>query len=246
MLSACSKRNLTYFSDLDNRSVYSEQVSALPEEPVIQPGDLLNISVSTMNPEANVLFNRGEISRVGSDGGGASSPVNTNEGYLVDRNGNINFPVLGIVKISGSTKSEVHARLTTLLKEYLKDPIVNIRYQNYRITIVGEVKNPSTLLVPAEQITIIEALGMAGDLTVFGKRDNILIIRQSEGVRTMARLNLNNKEMLNSPYFYLQPNDVIYVEPVKAKGSQASMGRQNLSLALSLVSIAVLIYTRVF
>lgn len=233
---SCS-RDLVYFSDFDEGAVYTERISSVVKEPVIQPGDLLNISVTSLNPEADVPFNRTTITP--AQGGG--SITGGSEGYLVNNNGTIDMPQLGSVPVAGLSKSEVKAKLTDLLTRYLSDPIVNVRYLNYRITVIGEVNNPSTFAVPSEKINIIEALGMAGDMTVYGKRNNVLIIKESEGVRSIVRLNLNDKEVLNSPYFYLQPNDVVYVEPVGSKKEQASMTRNNIALVLSIISAASLI-----
>jgi polysaccharide biosynthesis/export protein len=243
VFSSCSKRNLTYFSNLENQTIYTEEITENAIEPVIKPGDLLNITVNSPNPEANLLFNRGEIRTVGSASAHAGSVV-TNDGYLVDLQGNIDFPVLGSVRIGGFSKSEVKVMLSQMLLIYLKDPIINIRYLNFRITVVGEVSNPSSFVVPSEKISIIEALGMAGDMTAFGKRDNVLIIRETEGIRSMARLNLNNKEVMNSPYFYLHTNDVVYVEPVRAKAEQANTTRNDVSFFLSIASMLSFILYR--
>jgi polysaccharide export outer membrane protein len=120
---------------------------------------------------------------------------------------------------------------------------VNIRYLNFKVTVVGEVNNPSSFIIPTDKINVIEALGLAGDLTVFGKRENVLIIREKEGTRTSVRVNLNNKNLLVSPYFYLQQNDIVYVEPVKSKAVQASQTPYKISLAISIISLlSVLLY----
>ena len=119
--------------------------------------------------------------------------------------------------------------------------MVSIRYLNYRITVLGEVKNPNTFLVPSERINLIEALGLAGDLTIYGKRENIKIINEANGVRTIAQLDLNDKAILDSPYYYLQPNDIVYVEPVTARKDQSSLTRSNISLVLGIISAASLV-----
>ncbi|CAN0606500.1 unnamed protein product, partial [Ectocarpus sp. 12 AP-2014] len=131
--------------------------------------------------------------------------------------------------------------LTNLLTNYLGNPMVSIRYLNYRITELGEVKSPSTFLVPSERINLIEALGMAGDLTIYGKRENIKIINEANGVRTVAQLDLNDKAILDSPHFYLQPNDIVYVEPVTARKDQSSLTRSNITLVLGIISAASLV-----
>jgi polysaccharide export outer membrane protein len=238
LFASCSKRNLAYFSDLDGQGVYTETIGNV-SEPKIKQDDLLSITVNSLNPEANVLFNSGAVPSEGSQDISLA-----NQGYLVNQEGYIDFPVLGKVKLGGLTKEEARNKLVEELQQYLKDPIVNIRYLNYRITVIGEVNRPSSFTIPSEKINILTAIGMAGDLTVFGKRENILLIREEAGVRTMTRVNLNSKEILDSPYFYLQQNDVVYVEPVKARAAQASLTRSNISIILSAASVLAIILTR--
>ena len=230
---SCS-RNLVYLSDLKDTSLYTEKITSKATESVIQSGDLLDISVSSANEEATKPFNR--YSTSGSDD-------NAN-GYLVDNEGNIQFPILGVLDVGGLTKSKIKAKLTKLLAQYLNDPIVNVRYLNFKITVLGEVSKPSTFTIPAERINLLEALGLAGDMTVYGKRDNVMIIKESQGTRTVVHVDMNNKDILNSPYFYLDPNDVVYVEPVKSKKDQASLTRSNISIVLSLLSVISFIIFR--
>jgi polysaccharide biosynthesis/export protein len=232
---SCTKRNLVYFSDLPQSEEYKVPVKN-EIEPKIQVDDLLGILVNSLNPESDILFNSGVLPTVGGSGGSGPSTKSI-EGYLVDKNGQINFPVVGKIKLVGLTKAEAMDKMTTELKLHVKNPIVNIRFLNFKVTVVGEVNNPSSFVIPTDKINIIEALGLAGDMTVFGKRENVLIIREKEGVRTTTRINLNNKSLLASPYFYLQQNDIVYVEPVKAKANQASMAPYRVSLVLSIVSI---------
>src|SRR5690606_36116850 len=170
--------------------------------------------------------------------------------YLVDENGYVDFPLIGSTKLSGLTKIEAKNLLIEKLNEHVKQPIVGIRFLNFKVTVLGEVNNPSSFIIPNDNVNILEALGLAGDLTVFGKRENVLLIREKENVRTTVRLNLNDKEILNSPYFWLQQNDIIYIEPDKARVAQADIKRSNLQFAVaigtSLISIVTLLLTRVF
>ena len=239
---SCSKRNLTYFSNLGDQDVYTEIIED-GEQPTIQPDDILDIKVSSLNPEANSLFNLGLMPNVNALESNNLSPVKE-AGFLVDHEGYIEYPIIGKIKLGGLTKEEAKQKLNTLLKDYLKDPIINIRFLNYRITVIGEVAKPSTFILPSERINILTALGMAGDLTVYGKRDNILLIREEGGTRTIARLNLNDKDVLNSPYFYLQQNDVIYVEPVKSKGPEFSNNLRLVSIFVSIASVVSLLLIR--
>lgn len=233
---SCSKRNLVYLSDLPQNEVNVESITNL-QEPRIQPVDLLGITVSTLNPESNLLFNSGVITSVGSVGAIANAPSHINEGYRVDSHGDINFAVLGKVAVGGLTLEEATEKLADLLSKEVKNPIVNIKLLNFRITVVGEVRNPNTFPIPAERINILEAIGLAGDMTTFGKRDNILLIREIDGVRTTARIDINHTAILFSPYFYLQQNDIVYVEPIKNRKAESTMWRQDLMLTLSVLSL---------
>ena len=236
---ACgSGRNLVYFGNLKETETYTSTITNKVEA-VIQPDDLLSITLSSLNPESNVLFNNGLLQ---TPGGSAGSGEKLNEGYLVDKAGTINYPVLGSLKIAGLTKTEATQLLTTKISQYVKNPIINIRFLNFKITVVGEVNHPTTLTVPTERINIVEALGLAGDMTVYGKRTNVLIIREKNGIRNTARIDLTNKESLNSPYFYLQQNDIVYIEPEKTRILQANPANYYLPLIGSVASILSVLY----
>ncbi|WP_243409661.1 polysaccharide biosynthesis/export family protein [Pontibacter virosus] len=216
-------------------------------ELTIQPNDMLDISITSLSPESNVLFNSGVI-QVG--GGASSSSTGKTSGYLVDRNGYVLIPVIGKVRIAGLTKQEAINDLALRLGKYARDPIVDIKFMNFKITVIGEVNTPSTFNVTSDRINVLEALGLAGDMTPYGKRENVLIIREQSGERITTRIDLNKKEVLNSPFFYLQQNDIVYVEPDKVKAIQVSPGRSNvqygLSIGLALVSVVTLLVSQVF
>jgi polysaccharide export outer membrane protein len=235
IFSSCS-RNLVYFSDLPQQSQYTSNVLSIAE-PKIQSGDLLSIKVSSLSAESNAIFNAG----------GVSTGENTNEtGYQVDKTGYINFPIVGRVKLSGLTNDQAREKMTKEVLKYVKDPIINLRLLNFKVTVIGEVARPNTFTVSNEKINLLEALGMAGDMTPYGKRHNVLVIREKEGQRTMARVDLNDKDVLNSPYFYLQQNDVVYIEPVPARAANASSSTRFLPILVGLTSIATLIISRVY
>ncbi|SFQ83574.1 polysaccharide biosynthesis/export family protein [Hymenobacter arizonensis] len=241
--SACGPaRNITYFSNSHDTAETTTEI-ANKIDPIIQPDDLLSISVSSLNAEANVLFNSGVIQSVGGVGVAGSAVGKSGEGYLVNEKGAINFPVLGSVSLGGLTKEQATAKMTAGIQNHVKNPIVNIRFLNFKITVIGEVGRPSTLIVPTERINLVEALAQAGDITALGKRDNVLIIREKNGVRSTMRANLNDKAVLNSPYYYLQQNDIVYVEPIKMKklqGNPSSFYLQLLGAGISLASILVI------
>jgi len=241
LITSCAPRNFVYFNNLPKEVIESEILNRTDHK--IQPIDLLNISVSTLNPESNLLFNRGLLTSSGIGGSGINQ-ASISESYRVDNNGFINFPVLGKVHVAGLTLEQANDKLSNILLEEAKNPIVNIRLMNFRITVIGEVRNPNTFPVPTERINIVEAIGLAGDLTPFGKRDNILLIRDLEGVRTTVRLDLSKTDIFLSPYYYLQQNDIIYVEPVRARAEQASLARRNIALGFSIISIVTLVLTR--
>ncbi|WP_242693363.1 polysaccharide biosynthesis/export family protein [Sabulibacter ruber] len=221
------------------QSPETETIIENTRELIIQPDDLLGITVSSLSPEANELFNNGTLVTPGSASNGSGSRLS--EGYLVDKSGSINFPVLGKVKLAGLTKAQATDKMTLEIKKHVKNPIVNIRFLNFRFTVLGEVNKPDSYTVPTERINILEAIGLAGDLTLYGKRDNVLILREKDGVRSTARLNLAQKNLLESPYFYLQQNDIVYVEPHKIRASALSETRSDISLGLSIISLLTLI-----
>jgi len=242
LLASCaSNRNLVYFSNL-NSATGSAQSITNRVDPVIQPGDLLSITVNSASPESNVLLNTGILLPTGSQLPANELTRKASEGYLVDQQGNIKFPVLGQVTLGGLTREAAIAKMTSeLAKNTVKSPTVNITYLNFRITVLGEVNKPSAFTVTNEHVTLLEALGMAGDMTAFGRREDVLVIREKDGKRTIARLNLTDKSVLESPFFYLQQNDVVYVEPDRARSLQASTRAINLPIYLSIASIIAIL-----
>lgn len=241
--SCSSGRKLAYFRNLDEKGNFQTSIGNI-EETQIQPSDLLSITVNSLNPESNILFNNGVLASSSSTVQ-AVDPSHKSEGYLVDKNGNINFPVVGTIALGGLTKTQANEKITASLKNFVKNPIINIRFLNFKITVLGEVTRPSTFNVISEQISILEALSLAGDMTPYGKRNNVLIIREREGVRTTTRVNLADKNALASPSFYLQQNDIVYVEPSSGRALQAST--QSFYLPIFLTAISVLsIFISVF
>lgn len=166
--------------------------------------------------------------------------------YIINSDGNINFPVLGNIKIAGLNREQAVNLLQDKLKDYLKDPIVNIKTVNYKITVLGEVNRPGTYTATNERITLIEALAMAGDLTIYGERENVLVIQGYDGKKTYTRVNLKSKDLFNSPVYYLSQNDVVYVEPNKTRAQSSGIGAGTSVIISSiglLISVATLIVT---
>jgi len=207
--SCTSTKNVTYFSGLQNDTIHSAN---MVPDPVIQNNDLLSISVGSLNPEASLIFNANYQ-------GNTQEPGSTPSSYLVDAYGYIQFPVLGNIKAAGLNKYKLKELITGKLIEnkLLIDPVVTIRYLNFKVTVLGEVHKPSVVSVPTEKISLLEALGLAGDMTLYGKRDNVLLIREENGKKISRRINLNSHDLFESGFYYLKPNDVIYVETTKAK-----------------------------
>jgi len=229
--SCATKRNLVYFSNLPDSTLYQEAI-VNQIQPKIQSGDVLAIKVTTLNPESNILYSNGSVpvSNLNDNSGQSlgAMPTSANsysklvDGYMVDNDGNVNFPVLGKIEIAGLTVEEAQQKMTELITKTDKGVIVNISIQNYKVTVIGEVTRPGSFLIANDKVNVLEALGMAGDMTPYAVRDNVLVIREKNGQRTAQRLNLNDKAIFKSSFFYLQQNDVVYVQPEnKLKASQA-------------------------
>ena len=235
LFSCVSTKDATYFNITQDSASHVVNQNF---ETIIQKNDLLSITVSSLSAEASSIYNAPNYPNNAS---GAPS------GYLVDNDGFIQFPVLGPIKAAGLTKTQLRNNITQSLKEkkLLLDPIVNIRNLNFKVTVLGEVGRPTVVNVPTEKINILEAIGSAGDLTLYAKRDNVLLIREEGGRRTYKLLNLNSNEIFTSPYYYLKPDDIIYVEPSKAKIASTSRANQWLPAIFSgLLSVVAIVLTR--
>ncbi|MCU7547496.1 polysaccharide biosynthesis/export family protein [Chitinophagaceae bacterium LB-8] len=236
-----STKNVLYFNNIHDTSLVAAQSNT---EYVLQRNDWLSISVSSLSSQAAEVFNAPNFAtNISSFSANNHSSV---EGYLVSNDGSIRFPMLGNIKAAGLTKKILEEEIAHQLidRKLLFDPIVNIRHLNFRVTVLGEVGRPGVINVPSEQISILEAIGQAGDITIYGKRENVVLIRQEGDRKTVVRLNLNSSDILQSPYFFLRTNDVLYVEPGKAKAAAGSRGQQLLPAILSAVSIAVVVITK--
>ncbi|MBC8152262.1 MAG: polysaccharide export protein [Bacteroidetes bacterium] len=215
----------------------------------VQVGDVLSIQVNSLNAEASSFFNpytasAGSALQASATPNSVTTPLPYTTGYLVDPAGAIEFPMLGKMKIAGLTNTQVSDRIRGQLKEYLKEPTVNVRNLNFRISVMGEVTRPSLFSIPNEQVSVLEALSLAGDITIYGRRDNVLIIRDEGAGKTFTRLDLTQRDLFRSPYYYLHPNDVIYVEPGKARVASADRTNQLLPIIISALSFLAIIASR--
>lgn len=224
--SCATRKEVVYFQDAkDFETIVDTDTFATK----FKINDILNIYISTFDAEATKPFNL-----IKATENGRSEAVD----YLIDKDGNIDYPVLGKMKLVGLTVKEAKELFKQKLAVYLKDPIVNIRLANFRVTVLGSVNRPGTYTISGERITILEALGQAGDLTIKGRRDNVLVIRDFNGTKVYTRINLTNKESMNSPVYYLTQNDIVYVEPNKSAISTSSLDNRT-SVLVSIVSLIV-------
>ncbi|RNL53031.1 polysaccharide biosynthesis/export family protein [Pedobacter jejuensis] len=243
IISSCSSsRNTVYFNNQQDEVL---KASNLSSKNVIQPNDILSIAVTSLNPAATEIFNKPNNSYVSTSsvtGANLQSP-----GYLVSNEGNIQFPVLGTMKITGLTTNELREKITTELlnKKLLVDPIVIVRQLNFKVSVLGEVGRPSVVNVPSEKISLLEALGLAGDITIYGKKDNVMIIREEDGVKKIKRVNLNTSEIFTSDYYYLKSNDIVYVEANKAKVASSTRSSTLIPILLSALSFGAIIIDRI-
>ena len=239
IFSSCANtKKIEYFNDITDSA---KILSPGEMEPIIQKKDILSISVSSLSNEATVIFNTPNLPMTPSSSSSPNMPQTA--GYLVGEDGTIKFPLLGNIPAVGLTQKELENKITYLLinKKLLFDPIVNSRFLNFRVTVLGEVNHPGVVLVPAEQISILEAIGQAGDLTIYGVRHNVMLIRQVGQYKIVKRLNLNSSSLLRSPYFFLKSNDVIYVEASKTKVASTDFTRQLLPIIFSGISVVVIV-----
>lgn len=238
--SCTPKKNILYYQNIDEMA--SAKLNSY--EIRIQPDDLLQINVSAEDPTITAPFNLNPMNVVGE--GGSSTQMNKSaiNDYLVDTDGYINFPELGKLKLGGLSRSEVLALFQKKLAAYIKNPIITIRLQNFKVAVHGEVNGPGVYPVASDRLTLIEALTMAGDLKPTAKRNNILVIREIDGVKSYHRVDVTRSDFINSPYYYMAQNDVVYVEPKnRTLSPDVTLVTTITSMAMTLVSL-ILVLTR--
>lgn len=237
LMGSCkSAKQVAYFQNLDSVSLAASKGLY---DAHIMPKDLLTITVVTSDPTTSKPFNLAIQNTLGTDGRLGSTTGSLLQ-YLVDNDGNIQFPIVGTLHVAGLTKNECQDLIKSKVKPYLaesENPVVTVSMSSYRVTVAGEVTRPSVVPVSTEKMSVLEALAQAGDLTIYGRRDNVLLIRENaNGQKEAHRLNLNDANIINSPYYYVQQNDYIYVEPNKTKAKNSDIG-QSTTLWFSFVSI---------
>jgi len=230
LASCATKKEVVYFQDaLDYETIVSNNTA----NNKFKINDIVDITISTLDAEASLPFN---IFRGFQEGGRGN--IGEQMDYIVDKNGEIDFPVIGNIKIADLTPQETKELLKEELKTYLKNPIINIRLKNFRVTILGQVNRPGTYEVNGEQITVLEAIGLANDLNIKGMRENVLIIRDYNGAKVYHRIDLTSKDVLSSPNYYLTQNDVVYVEPNKSAITSSALDNRA-TIAISIASVLI-------
>ncbi len=207
----------------------------------IQPDDLLMIIVSALDPDLAIPFNLTSTSTVMRENQ-AGVGQQSQQLYLVDGNGNIEFPVIGQISVLNRTKDEVMEELKSKISVYINNPIINVRIMNFKVTVQGEVNRPGVHTITSERLTVTEALSLSGDLTIYGNRNNILIIREENGKRISKRIDITKTDFINSPFYYLKQNDIVYVEPNKTRVNASAVG-PNASIFISIASLVIGILT---
>lgn len=236
-----SNKTIPYFKNIP-KTEYNKIEQAAYSELKIKEDDILDITIQTADVNATSQVNDAATSNsVVSPGAGQQRVA----GFVVDKEGEVELPVLGRLKLKGLTTYEARNLIRQKANEFFVDPTVQVRFVNFKVTVIGEVNRPSSYTMPSERVTILDAIGMAGDLTIYGKRENVLLIREGDSGKELVQFNLNDQEIFTSPYYYLKQNDIIYVEPSKGKIASAEASRYSVvAIIASLLSTTVLIFTR--
>ncbi len=234
LVSCTSREKMAYFQNIDKLKI-SEQTNNY--NPKLQPDDLLTIIVSAQVAEAALPFNLNTVS-VNSGNNEVANGQIKYQPYLIDSKGFIEFPVLGSIKIGGLSREDALKKITGMLKKYISDPVVNLRILNFKVSVMGEVAKPGSFNLQTERITLPEALSLAGDMTIYGKRTNVLLIREIDGKRTSNYIDLTKADFINSEFYYLSQNDLIVVETNKTKMNSSTVG-PNTTVMVSALSLLI-------
>ena len=242
-VSYTQSKDVYYLNGLGNERATRKATDI--DNPVVQVGDQLSIFVSGVNVEQATYFNMSNYSAIQISSAQQMQSANPILGYMVEDNGMINFPKLGEVKVAGMKRKELEVYLEDALKDYVKDPVVSVRCLNFRITVLGEVVKAGTYHVPYHSLNVLQALGMAGDLTINGVRNEVVLIRKTEAGEQSVILDLTSKELLQSPYYYMQSGDVLYVKPNRTKINTSSTFFQVWPTVVSAITLLVLVVTNI-
>jgi polysaccharide biosynthesis/export protein len=252
-ISSCSTpANITYFKNVpDTLRQKMEQQQAEFSTPTIQPDDILTVTIQTFDAGSGAAINQSNAAMPTGAAGPAGGENQTNSvagvsGYLVDKNGYVVLPLIGKVLAQGKTTDQIRDDIAKKAATFYVDPVVNVRFSNFKVTVLGEVARPSTYVMPSEKVSLLDAIGMAGDLTIYGKRENVMLIREENGKKEFVRFDLHDSNIFKSPYFYLKQGDVVYVEPNKSKvlSTDATQVRR-IAIITSVLTLLVIIASRV-
>ncbi|MFC5281958.1 polysaccharide biosynthesis/export family protein [Pedobacter alpinus] len=237
--SSCgSYKDIPYYQDLNRKSPSQEPTSNFSPL-TIQPGDILGINVNSRNPESSAAFNY-NLNRINGNNFDNSSD-NPVTGYLVDEKGNIELPLIGVLKVSDITTSQLTEKMRPLLLKLYKEPTVSIRIINFKVAVYGDVQKPDLYTLQNERTTITQVLSLAGDLNITAMRKNVLLIREIDGIRNYIPIDLTSKKIFESPYYYLKNNDEIYVTPDRTKYAPVDRGYRTATLVLSGLSVFAIV-----
>lgn len=251
--SCVTYKNASYFQDFPDTAKPSIAKTIPFKTPTIQVDDILSITIQTIDNDISSLLNtnnsvngnNSNLPVTGSSQAPGTPTQQTVPGYLVDKDGEVELPFIGKIKLTGLTTSEARELIKKEATKYFNNPVVNVRFANFKITVLGEVARPAAYIAPNERVNIFDALGMAGDITIYGKKESVLLMRDTLGDKQMIRLNLNSKDVVSSPYFYLQPNDIVYVEPNKYKvASVDAVRNRNITIVVSAMTLLIVILSR--
>lgn len=238
-----SSKQVAYFQDVPDTTGVMKRVRNTPfVEPRIKKGDLLHIEVTTIDAEIGGISHQEQT----NEGGGSTGGAQQVSGYMVDKNGDIEVPIIGKLQVESMTTMELKEAIRERALKYYKDPMVNVRIANFYITILGQVRAPGRYIVNSEKVSILDAIGLAGDLDLGGMRENVMVIREENGESVFTRVDLNSTDIYQSKYFYLQSGDMIYVEPLKAVATAGTSDKRAdrwVTLSLAMISLLLAVAT---
>ena len=230
-MSSCLNYNkVPYFTDIPQQDT-SAKIQNPYVSPLVQRNDILGITVSSISPETNALF--------AFNSSAGSGSYSTGSTYMVDMDGNITVPLVGEMAVEGMSTQQIRDSLVQKLQPFLKDPVVEVRINNFRIVVLGAVSSPGLVISNNERTTLMDAISLAGDLSLDAQRHNVLLIREEQGVRKQIRFDLNSSDILNSPYYYLRSNDIIYVQP--GRFGVRELNFRNVTYLFAIISIAAFV-----
>lgn len=245
LLSSCgsrTSRNINYLQEAQKDTT----VAMRPEEGIlVQPKDMISIVVSSRSPELSAMFNLTNVSYQAGAETSSTGSYNRILGYSVDNEGNIDFPIVGKINVAGLTRWQVADKVKEELvsRNLLKDPVISVEFLNFKISVLGEVARPGTYSVTGDKITLLEALSLAGDLTIYGRRDRVSVIREANGQRTVYVNDLRSMDLFTSPSYYLKQNDVVMVEPNKVRAGQSTINENSLKSTSFWISVGSFLVT---